>query len=65
MSKIISHLALYEKILKPLCVIHFGSCVNDKSRYLGEKVLEKYLLAHSEAFLGIERASRCKTHVRA
>jgi hypothetical protein len=56
MSKIISPFALLERILKPLCVLHFGSCVKDKRRYLGEKELEKYLQAHGEAFMGIGRA---------
>jgi len=36
MSKIISHLALLQRTLKPLCVGHFGSCVNDNSSYLGQ-----------------------------
>src|SRR6266496_5804672 len=33
-SKIISHLALPERALKSLYVVHFGSCVNDKRYYL-------------------------------
>ena len=37
----------------------------DTCRSLGEKVSEKHLLIYGEAFLGIERAERCKTHVRA
>jgi hypothetical protein len=56
MAKILSHLTLEERVLKPLFILHFGSCVNDTCRSLGEKGLEKYLLAHGEAFLQIESA---------
>jgi hypothetical protein len=45
--------------------MHFGPCVKDKSRYLGEKMLEKHLLSGDETFLKSERAYRCKTHGRA
>jgi hypothetical protein len=56
MAKILSHLTLEERVLKPLFILHFGSRVNDTCRSLGEKGLEKYLLAHGEAFLQIESA---------
>jgi hypothetical protein len=65
LSKIISPLILSKRALKPLCAIYFGLYVEDKGRYLGEKMLEKYLFAHSEAFLEIKRAYRCKMHMRA
>jgi hypothetical protein len=41
---------------KPLCTLEIGSYIHDKYCYLGEKVLEKFLLVHSEAFLEIKKA---------
>ena len=55
-SKIISYLDSLWMAQKPLCIIEIGSCVHDKCCYLGEKVLEKFLLVHSEAFLEIKKA---------
>jgi hypothetical protein len=46
-SKIISYLALPEKALKSLYVIHFGSCVQDNSYYLGQMYEEYTMLGRT------------------